>query len=111
MTKTTAPTTTLLNVLAKHQGRENGISARYLAAYCGVNLRTLRKLISQARNDDGVAICGHPSTGYFMATTPDELEMCCQFLRHRAVHSLRLLSRMTNTSMPDLLGQLKLNQA
>lgn len=104
-------TTTLMNVLSKHQGRENGISARYLAAYCGVDLRMLRKLISQARYEDGVAICGHPKTGYFMATTADELDMCCQFLRHRAVHSLQLLSRMTKTSMPDLIGQLKLNQA
>lgn len=104
-------TTVLLNVLSKHQGAENGISARYLAIYCGVNMRTLRKLISDARYQDGVAICGHPKTGYFMARTPDELEMCCAFLRHRAIHSLQLLSRMTKTSMPDLIGQLKLNQA
>lgn len=104
-------TTTLLNVLSKHQGAERGISARYLAVYCGVNLRTLRKLISQARYEHGVAICGHPSTGYFMAQTPAELDMCCAFLRHRALHSLQLLARMTNTSMPDLIGQLKLNQA
>ena len=103
--------TTLLNVLSRHHGRDNGISARYLAVYMGVNLRTLRKLISQCRYEDGAAICGHPSTGYFMAQTPDELDMCCTFLRHRAVHSLQLLSRMTKTAMPDLIGQLKLNQA
>lgn len=109
MTVTT--TTTLLNVLSKHHGAARGIPARYLAIYCGCNLRTLRKLISQARFQDGAAICGHPRTGYFMAQTPEELEMCCAFLRHRAIHSLQLLSRMTKTSMPDLIGQLKLNQA
>lgn len=101
----------LLNVLSRHQGQQNGIHAAALAAYLGVTERRLRGLVSMARHDDGAAVCGHPSTGYFMAVTPAELDACCAFLRHRAVHSLRLLSRMTKTSMPDLLGQLKLNQA
>ena len=58
----------------------------------------------------GYAICGHPSTGYFLATTAEELAASLAFLEHRALHSLRLLSRMRNLSMPELLGQLKLNQ-
>lgn len=101
----------MLTVMSRHIGRGNGISARYLATYLGTSQRRLRKLISLARYEDGAAICGHPNTGYFMAQTPEELEMSCAFLRHRAVHSLQLLSRMTKTSMPDLVGQLKLNQA
>lgn len=101
----------LLNVMSKHLGRDQGISARYLSAVLGLSPRKLRQLISRLRLEDGAAICGHPSTGYFMAQTADELELCCAFLRHRALHSLQLLSRMTRTSMPDLVGQLKLNQA
>lgn len=103
--------TALLNVLAEHQGRERGIGARDLAAKLGVPPRRLRTLISQARDEDGIAICGHPSTGYFMAATPEELNQSCAFLEHRALHSLRLLSRMKKVSLPDLLGQLRLNQA
>jgi biotin operon repressor len=104
-------TTKLLNVLSEHQGAANGISGRHLARRLRVPKREMRKLISQCRDEHGVAICGHPSTGYFMATTPDELHRSCAFLEHRALHSLRLLSRMKRVSLPDLLGQLKLNQA
>ncbi len=100
--------TALLNLLARHQGAAHGIKARDLAAQLGVPPRRLRLLISRCRDEDGVAICGHPSTGYYMACTPDELAASCAFLEHRALHSLRLLSRMKKVSLPDLLGQLKI---
>lgn len=103
--------TELLNALSRHQGRGNGIGARELAAELQIPQRRLRLLISRCRDEDGVAICGHPSTGYYMACTPDELSESCAFLEHRALHSLRLLSRMKKVSLPDLLGQLKINQA
>ena len=103
--------TALLNALARHQGAASGIGARELAAELGVPPRRLRRLISLCRDEDGVAICGHPSTGYYMACTPEELARSCAFLEHRALHSLRLLSRMKRVSLPELLGQLKLNQA
>ena len=101
----------LLNVMSQHQGREAGICAAALAAKLGMPTRSLRKLISRCRQDDGIAICGQPSAGYFMAQTPDELQQSCEFLQHRALHSLAALSRMKQVSLPDLLGQLKLNQA
>lgn len=103
--------TTLLNLLSRHQGRDNGINARRLAAELAVPPRQLRRLISRCRDEDGLAICGHPSTGYYMATTPEDLAASCAFLEHRALHSLRLLSRMKKVSLPELLGQMKLNQA
>jgi biotin operon repressor len=103
--------TEVLNALARHQGRERGISAKRLAEQLGMPPRRLRKLISELRDGDGVAICGTPATGYYMAVTPEELNASCAFLEHRAMHSLRLLSRMKKVSLPDLLGQLRLNQA
>lgn len=99
----------LLNVLADHQGREHGIRARDLASKCDMPTRHLRRLVSALR-DEGIAICGKPKTGYFMAVTPDELQDSCAYLEHRALHSLRLLSRMKKVSLPDLLGQLKLTE-
>ena len=107
MTTTTALTT----LMSRHLGADAGISARYLAASLQVTPRELRKLISDCRYQHGMAICGHPSTGYYIAETADELDRCCKFLEQRAMHSLQLLSRMRKVSMPDLLGQLKLNQA
>lgn len=100
----------LLNVLSRHQGRERGIRAHDLALKTGLSLRRLRTLISALR-EDGIAICGTPRTGYYIPVTPEELGESCAFLEHRALHSLRLLSRMKKVSLPDLLGQLKLNQA
>lgn len=100
----------LLNALSRHQGRDKGISAKALAADIGVPPRQLRRLVSAAR-EDGIAICGKPGSGYFVPVTPEELAESCAFLEHRALHSLRLLSRMKRVSMPALLGQLKLNQA
>jgi hypothetical protein len=87
-----------------------GVGAAALALRLQVSPRKLRKLISLAR-EDGVAICGLPSTGYFVPETAEELQQSCQFLEHRAMHSLRKLSRMRKLALPVLLGQLMLNQA
>ena len=44
-----------------------------------------------------------------MAENDKELEeYCIKFLRDRAMHSLRLISRLTKIALPDLLGQMKL---
>lgn len=100
----------LLNVLSAHQGRDKGIGAKALAALMRTNPRQLRRLISEARHE-GLAICGHPTTGYYVPVTAEELAQSCAFLEHRAMHSLQLLSRMRRVSMPALMGQLLLNQS
>ena len=102
--------TGLLNLLASHQGRERGINAADLARLAGVPERHMRGLVSVLR-EEGIAICATPETGYYMAVTPDELQESCKFLHRRAMRSLVLASRMQKISLPDLLGQLKLNQA
>lgn len=100
----------LLNTLAFHQGRDRGICATDLARVCQVSPRELRKLISLLR-EEGTAICATPETGYYLATTPQELAESCKFLHDRAMHSLRRASQMQKISLPDLMGQLLLNQA
>lgn len=110
MSATTMSPEALLNLLSQHQGRERGISASDLARQAGIHERMLRTLISKLR-EDGTAICARPETGYFLAVTPEELRESCKFLHDRAMHSLLRASRMQNISLPDLLGQLKLNQA
>lgn len=92
---------------AQNKGAGCGVKAELLAARLGVNERTLRSLISAAR-EDGTAIVGTPETGYYIAQTPAELEQCCAFLRSRAMHSLRIESRLRNIPLPELLGQLHL---
>lgn len=100
----------LLAILSHHQGTAQGITAADLARQCGVPERRVRQLVSELR-EEGTAICARPTTGYFIPTTPEELQQSCEFLEHRALKSLTLMSRMQKVSLPTLLGQLMLNQA
>jgi biotin operon repressor len=105
------PTATeLLLTLSRHQGAGAGIRAQDLAAQLQAPERHVRKLVSELRAQ-GTAICAHPSTGYFVPVTPEELQQSCEFLEHRALKSLMLMSRMQNVSLPTLLGQLALKQS
>ncbi|MBI1397033.1 MAG: hypothetical protein GC151_13740 [Betaproteobacteria bacterium] len=97
----------LLVVLRTHIGRENGCKVSDLAYHVRTNERTVRKLVSELRAD-GIAVCGHPATGYFIARTAEDLEETCGFLRSRAMHSLTLESKLRKIPLPDLIGQLHL---
>jgi predicted DNA-binding transcriptional regulator len=97
----------LLTILARHVGRGNGIRVKALAAQVGLLARQVRLHVSDLRQD-GVAICGTPTHGYYVAGSHEELEETCQFLRSRALHSLTLESRLRKIPLPELLGQLNL---
>lgn len=92
---------------SRHRGAANGISASRLAAAMGISQRHLRHQVSAAR-ELGCALCGQPRTGYYIATTAQELQQATAWLEHRAMHSLRLLAQMRRVSLPELLGQLRL---
>ena len=99
--------TSVLTVLQRHIGADRGITARDLAAAASITEREVRAQVSALR-EEGIAVCGHPRTGYFIARTPAELETTVEYLKGRALHSLRLASRLTRIPLPDLIGQLKL---
>jgi biotin operon repressor len=101
------PKTAVLVVLQAHQGRGRGIKAKDLARTAGVTEREVRHQVSALR-EDGVAVCGHPTEGYYIAASAEELEATCEYLRTRAMHSLRIEARLRRISLPDLLGQLHL---
>lgn len=101
----------LLNILSSHKGQANGVHMDRLEAITGLPGRTVRKLISELRTE-GTAVCGKPETGYFMAASAEELdEFCIKYLEARALHSLKLSSRLRQIPLPVLAGQLLLNQA
>lgn len=95
----------LLQLLSDHVGSENGLPAKSLGVILGITERQVRELVSALRLE-GVAVCGTPQTGYYIAANAAELDETCQFLRNRAMHSLQLESRLRKIPMPDLLGQL-----
>lgn len=91
----------------RHAGRAAGIGAEDLARQLCLHERTLRSLISEAR-ENGLAISATPESGYYVAQTAAELDESCEFLRSRAMHSLRMEAQLRRIPMPDLLGQLHL---
>ncbi|MBX3588825.1 MAG: hypothetical protein KF796_19510 [Ramlibacter sp.] len=104
-------TAQLLNALSRHLGCAQGIRAKDLARELGsTGTRQIRKGISALR-DEGVAICGTPSTGYYIATTPDELQQTLAFHKKRLEHEARIVRHLEALCTPALKGQLLLNQA
>ncbi len=97
----------LARLAERHQGKARGIRAAQLAHQLQVSERTLRSLVSALR-EAGTAVCGTPDTGYYIAETAAELEESCEFLRSRAMHSLRMEAQLRRIPLPDLLGQLHL---
>jgi len=95
----------LVTLLSRHIGKGNGIGVKDIARQIGANERHVRTMVSDLR-DEGLAVCGTPRHGYYIAATPEELEETCTFLRRRAMHSLGLESRLRRIPLPDLLGQL-----
>lgn len=98
----------LLAVMVNHCGEDKAISSRELGVKVGVPERKIRQLVTECRQD-GTAICGHPKSGYFVASNQKELEETLDFLRHRALTSLKLASTLGNIPLGDLIGQLHIN--
>lgn len=97
----------LLTILSRHIGEENGIKADNLARELGITARQVRELVTELRMD-GAHVCGHPTTGYFMAANEDELRKTIDFIKKRSYHGLVMVSRMDKVSIPDLIGQIHL---
>lgn len=95
----------LFSLLTHRIGAQYGTSVKTLSDLLRTTPRQVRKLVSELRMD-GIAVCGTPETGYYIAADAEELQQTIDFLKHRALHSLTLASRMSKIPMPDLIGQL-----
>jgi biotin operon repressor len=88
-----------------HVGHQYGIGCEALAKQVGCTEREVRHAVAALR-EDGIGVCGHPSTGYFMAATDAELNQTIDFHIKRAMHSLRQAARLKKIALPVLVGQL-----
>jgi len=103
-----AHTDRVLRVLTMCQGKANGISAVDLAQAASTTARHVRDAVTELRMR-GIAVCGRPETGYFLAVTAEELEETCKFLRSRALSSLALEAQLCRVPLPQLVGQMALD--
>ena len=107
----------VLYALSKHVGVDSGIKVeQLLMEITKINPtekdssgeRRIRDLIVELRLD-GHQICARPETGYFIARNTNELKETCDMLNARAMTTLRQTSAMLKQSIPDMVGQKRLD--
>lgn len=76
-------------------GTSEGKSAKTLAFELDTTERAIRKLVDELI-EEGVPVCAHPGTGYFIARTQEEVDTCADFLRERAMHGLKKQKQLRN---------------
>ena len=74
-------------------GALNGQSVQTLAFLCDTTERTVRKLAEELI-EEGVPVCAHPKTGYYIAATWEEVEATYDWLRSRGLHTLSRASKL-----------------
>lgn len=72
-------------------GSAHGQSVKTLAFLLDTTERAIRQLADELI-EEGVPVCAHPATGYYIAETAAEVQSTYDFLRSRALHSLRKAS-------------------
>lgn len=102
----------VLSELSRRKGRDKGIHIAALVVSltgersCQARERTVRKLVNELRLE-GHPVCAHPADGYYLATTVEEIESTCNFLRSRAMSSLNAEARLRSIPVAELLGSIQ----
>lgn len=66
-----------------NHGETNSITGKELAIHFNCDIRDITARIERERRE-GKPICASASGGYFLAETPEELEIYCNRIHHRA---------------------------
>lgn len=97
MTTEKAVTPAALHAALK-PGAKNGQDVRSLAFVVGTSERAIRNLVDELI-EEGVPVCAHPKTGYYIAETLDEAKAVHDFLRSRGLHSLAKAKKVLDAFM------------
>lgn len=92
MTAEKAVTAAALKAALK-TGKANGQSVQTLHFLLDTTERAVRKLVDELI-DEGVPVCAHPTTGYYIAATWEEVEATYDWLRSRGLHSLAKAAKL-----------------
>lgn len=109
----------LLMVMPQHIGkaRSIGMGELYEAVFCEKyahrinDTRRLRKIITEVRRD-GTPLASSPSRyggGYYYASAGSECMDYCDKLRKQALRKLAMEAKIRKVSLPELVGQLRLD--
>lgn len=75
------------------RGQDNGKDVKTLAFEVGTTERAIRQLVDDLI-EDGIPVCAHPKTGYYIPQTEAEVQATCQWLHGRAVHTLAKVGKL-----------------
>ena len=98
----------VLQALQNHIGKANAVGGKELAGFCGLSDTRPLRHITDELIEDGIALCSHPASGYWIAANAKELQETVDFHHGRAMHELQKVSKLSKIPLPDLLGQLHL---
>lgn len=87
-----AVTTAALTAALK-SGAANGQDVNSLAFILDTTPRAIRRLVDDLI-EEGVCVCAHPKTGYYIAATREEAQATYDFLRGRGLHNLKKASQL-----------------
>jgi len=101
----------ILAVLDRRRGQAKAIRVPDLAEQVDMDGRTVRKVVKHLVEFHHISIGSTPSKipGYYMIKTADEAWEVYKSLRRRALSILRRASVIHKTTLPELLGQLRLD--
>jgi hypothetical protein len=103
----------VLALLQEQTGRGNALKAGEIVEMITgrrtspTEERYLRAIIKDLRLK-GNPICTHSCYGYWWAASADDLHAASNFLRGKAMSSLRQITKLRNLALPTLIGQLDL---
>ncbi len=86
------------------RGAGNGQSVETLAYILDVNPRQIRKQVD-ALIEEGVCVCAHPATGYFIAEDWAEVDTTYEYLRKRGLRSLHKAAALRNAFAENAFPQ------
>lgn len=98
------------DLIFRHPGRESAIkSGEIVELLTGKrSTESLEVLVRRAvvtLRKEGYPIASRIS-GYYWATSPEEMALCQKWLRRKAMHTLALNSKIKSRAMPALVGQM-----
>ena len=101
----------VLTILRTHRGLAAAIPMPRLASLVGLETRQVQQIVHRLRVNHGEAIgstAARGRNGYYMLATVDEMDGFRREQRRKALGTLLAVARAVNATLPDLLGQLRM---
>ncbi len=100
----------VMKILRKHRGRESAVKVNRIVQLTGINERQVRDIVKHLIHEHRVPVGSSTKKpyGYYWIETADEAFENYEALRRRGISVLARAAKVKGVTLPELLGQLKL---